>query len=51
MRHISHLHSSTATQLIAAIEEFSGACDPDFDSGFDELEHQFAEIPLTFDHN
>ena len=28
-----------------------GACDPAFDNEFEELERQFAELRLTFDHN
>ena len=33
----------TMSQLISAIEEFDGACDPDFDNDFQELDRQFAE--------
>ena len=47
MHYGSQLHGYTATQLIAAIEEFDGACHPDFDTDLEELERQFAEYRLT----
>ena len=46
MIHTAHTFTSISP-LIAAIEEFDGACHPDFDTGLEELERQFAEYRLT----
>jgi len=38
--------------LTAALDRYAEAgIDPAFDSDMEELERQFAEIRLTFDHN
>ena len=34
--------------LLARFDEIPAGCDPDFDSDFEELERQFAELRLTF---
>ena len=31
--------------------DFLAGCDPDFDPDFGELDRQFAELCITFDHN
>ena len=40
-------HHCGLGQLITAIEQFGGACDPDFDTDLGELERQFAEYRMT----
>ena len=45
-RHIFAQPDLTLSQLIYAIEEFDGACDPDFDNDLWELERQFADRRL-----
>ena len=50
MNHTAHTFTSISP-LIAAIEEFDGACHPDFDTGLEELERQFAEYRLSFSQN
>ena len=38
--------------LVAALDRYAEAgIDPAFDSDMDELERQFAEIRITYDHN
>ncbi len=37
--------------LLALLDEFPDCCDPDFDNETEELERQFAELRLTFNHN
>lgn len=46
MQHYSIDINSEIHRVIAAIEEFDGACDPAFDNEFEELERQFAELRL-----
>ena len=43
--------TNTIYQLVALLNDFPVGCDPDFDEGPEELERQFAELRLAFDHN
>jgi hypothetical protein len=43
--------NSSAYDLIQRLEEFPAGCDPDFDSEFEELEREFAELRMTFNHH
>jgi hypothetical protein len=43
----SHIFS-TVFNLIESINELSAGCDPDFDTAYEELERQYAELRLTF---
>ena len=36
--------------LAALIEDLSAGCDPEFDADLEELERQFAEQRLSFEH-
>ena len=47
MQHHPTDMNSEMLRVIAAIEEFDGACDPAFDNDLDELERQFAELRLA----
>jgi hypothetical protein len=42
---------TSAYQLTALIEDLSAGLDPDFDTTFDDLEREFAELRLTFGQN
>ena len=42
---------STMTALLAKLDEFPAGCDPDFDTDFEALEREFAELRLTFDRH
>ena len=44
MKHHPTNIASELAQTAFAIEEFGGACDPDFDNDLEELERQFAEL-------
>lgn len=46
----SHDHTSVSdiATLLSRFDDLHAGCDPDFDSGFEELERQFAELRLTF---
>ncbi len=46
-----HQSHATNQQLIALLDEFPDTCDSEFDDSHEELERQFAELRLTFDHN
>ena len=47
-----HYSYDNPSDLTAAIQQFHDAgVDPAFDSDLEELERQFAELRLTFDHN
>jgi hypothetical protein len=49
MNHFDHISRiSDTTALLARYDEFPAGCDADFDSDFEELERQFAELRLTF---
>lgn len=37
--------------IAATLSDFDGACDPEFDSDFEELERHCIELRLTLDHN
>jgi hypothetical protein len=41
----------TIGHLLALFEELPSGCDPDFDNAAEELERQFAELRLSFDHS
>jgi hypothetical protein len=43
--------NSAILNVVTAIEEFDGACDPAFDNELEELERQFAELRLSLDHD
>ena len=38
------------TALLARLDEFPAGCDPDFDTDFELLEREFADLRLTFGH-
>ena len=44
-------HTATIHRLVALLDESPAGCDTEFDDGREELERQFAELRLTFDHN
>jgi hypothetical protein len=46
----NHSYSS-AYDLIQRLEEFPAGCDPDFDVAHEELEREFAELRMTFNHH
>lgn len=37
-------------QLAGLIEDITAGCDPEFDADLEELDRQFAELRLTFEH-
>jgi hypothetical protein len=39
-----HAFNSAFLRLMDEFEQFDGTCDPAFDSDYDELERQFAEL-------
>ena len=43
--------TDTISCLVALLDEFPSGCDAEFDDGREELERQFAELRLNFDHN
>jgi hypothetical protein len=43
--------TDTIGHLGALLDQFPAGCDPEFDDGLEELERQFAELRLTFDHH
>ena len=52
MTMFNHCSNDNLPDLQAAIDAFAEAgVDPAFDTDMEELERQFAEIRLTFDHN
>jgi hypothetical protein len=47
MNFTSHFDAHTAIhEVTTAIDDYDGACDPDFDNDLQELERQFAEFRL-----
>ena len=49
-----HYHQQPSEELCAMaglLDPFNGSVDPDFDDGLEELERQFAELRLAFDHH
>lgn len=36
----------TNSRLVALLDQFPAGCDPDFDTGLEELEREFAELRL-----
>lgn len=52
MNTLNHSTSDSIFNLTAALDAFAEAgIDPAFDAECEELERQFAELRLTFDHN
>ncbi len=52
MTTLNHNASEDISSLITVIDRYADAgIDPAFDSDFEELERQFAEIRLTFSHS
>ena len=52
MNTLNHFSSDSISNLTAALDAFAEAgIDPAFDAECEELERQFAELRLTFDHN
>ena len=52
MNTLNHSTSGSISTLVASLEAFAEAgIDPAFDAECEELERQFAELRLTFDHN
>jgi hypothetical protein len=47
----NHDINSRLVHLISRFDEFHPACDPDFDSGLEELEREFAELRLQLSNN
>ncbi len=44
-------HAETGTHhLISLLDELSGGIDPDFDTAYDELDREFAELRLQLGH-
>ena len=50
MQHLSNIHATTSG-LMQLLDELSAGIDPAFDTDTEELERQFAELRVTFDHN
>jgi len=50
MQHITDIHAVNS-RMLQIIEELSAGCDSDFDTAYDDLEREFAELRLTFGHN
>lgn len=42
----THIHDDVS-QLLRITDELSGGCDPDFDTAFDDLEREFAELRMN----
>lgn len=52
MTTFNHYANDSSPNIIAALDRFADAgIDPAFDTDMEELERQFAELRLTFDHN
>jgi len=52
MTTLNHRASDSFSSLIATLDRYADAgIDPAFDADTEELERQFAELRLTFDHN
>jgi hypothetical protein len=52
MTTFNHYASDSICSLTATLERFAEAgIDPAFDTEMEELERQFAELRVTFDHN
>jgi hypothetical protein len=52
MNTLNHFASGSFSSLIATLDRYHEAgIDPDFDTGMEELERQFAELRLAFGHN
>ena len=41
-----HHISSSLYHLVSLLDERSAGCDPDFDSGYEELDREFSELRL-----
>jgi hypothetical protein len=44
---IRDIHAESL-RLASLLEELSAGCDPDFDTAYDDLEREFAELRLQF---
>jgi hypothetical protein len=52
MNTLNHSAGDSIVNLTASLDAFAEAgIDPAFDAECEELERQFAELRLTFDHN
>ncbi|GIW86364.1 MAG: hypothetical protein KatS3mg108_0688 [Isosphaeraceae bacterium] len=52
MTTFDHYSGDRLSSLTAGLDRYAEAgIDPDFDGELEELERQFAELRLTFDHN
>ena len=52
MTSLHHYTADHLNQLTATLQGYAEAgIDPAFDTDMEELERQFAELRLTFDHN
>ena len=49
---MQNLHAITAEtyRLASLLSDYEAGCDPDFDAEYEELEREFAELRLSFDH-
>ena len=47
MTSINSLHSDSASRFRQLCDDLTGWCDPDFDTSFDDLEREFAELRFT----
>ena len=45
----AHTHDHLS-QLLRITDELSGWCDADFDTAFDDLEREFAELRMHLNH-
>lgn len=43
---MQHIHDSqtVSSRIASLIDELSAGCDPDFDTAYEELEREFAEL-------
>ena len=41
----------SAYELIQLLSEYPAGCDADFDADYEELEREFAELRLAFNHH
>ena len=41
-------HSQSLADFIQRLDDLAAGCDPDFDTAYDDLDREFAELRLTF---
>ncbi len=46
----NHAIVSETYRLASLLSDYPAGCDPDFDAEHEELEREFAELRLQFDH-